>query len=56
MKDCKATSDGLTIAKSGREKAVAELPPFDAAKVQSFPVSYNYASCRSILGLLLIEW
>ncbi|KAH9810916.1 alpha-ketoglutarate dependent xanthine dioxygenase [Teratosphaeria destructans] len=38
MKDCKATADGLTIAKTGREKSDDELPPFDPAKVQSFPV------------------
>jgi len=54
MKDCKATSDGLTIAKSGREKALTELPPFDEAKVQSFPVRQSRILCRVISGLLLI--
>ncbi|KAF2770532.1 alpha-ketoglutarate dependent xanthine dioxygenase [Teratosphaeria nubilosa] len=40
MKECKATADGLTISKTGREKSIDELPPFDPAKVQSFPMAW----------------
>ena len=39
IKDCKATDDGLSIARIGREKADSDLPPFEKEKVHSFPVS-----------------
>jgi hypothetical protein len=39
IKACKATSDGLSIARVGREKAESELPAFEREKVHSFPVS-----------------
>lgn len=38
MLDCKATDDGLTIAKKGGEKSFDELPEWSWDKVQSFPV------------------
>lgn len=39
IKNCKATSDGLSIAKKGREQAESDLPEFNWSKVHSFPVS-----------------
>jgi hypothetical protein len=38
IRDCKATPDGLTIEKMGREKALDQLPEWTWDKVQSFPV------------------
>jgi alpha-ketoglutarate-dependent taurine dioxygenase len=40
IKNCKATDDGLSIARVGREKAESDLPPFEREKVHSFPVSH----------------
>lgn len=40
IKDCKATADGLSIARVGREKAESALPAFEREKVHSFPVSH----------------
>ena len=39
IRDCKATSDGLGIAKVGDERAPDELPDWTWDKVQAFPVS-----------------
>ncbi|KAM0709082.1 hypothetical protein Q7P35_003118 [Cladosporium inversicolor] len=38
IKDCKATADGLSIARVGREKAESDLPVFEPEKVHSFPL------------------
>lgn len=40
MRDCKATSDGLSIAKVGDERAFDDLPPWTWDQVQSHPVSF----------------
>ena len=39
IRDCKATSDGLGIAKVGDERATEQLPEWTWDKVQAFPVS-----------------
>ena len=45
IKDCKATDDGLSISRVGRERAETDLPKFDREKVHSFPVrSYVHPS------------
>ncbi|CAK4032189.1 alpha-ketoglutarate dependent xanthine dioxygenase [Lecanosticta acicola] len=44
MKDCKATDDGLTIARPGREKAENELTPFEWEKVHAYPMVWRNAS------------
>ena len=36
--NCKATDDGLTIASSGAEKSLGELPVWTWDKVHAFPV------------------
>jgi xanthine dioxygenase len=36
--DCKATDDGMTIAKSGKEKKLEDLPEWTWDKVQALPV------------------
>ncbi|KAI6797341.1 hypothetical protein KC363_g6663 [Hortaea werneckii] len=41
IKDCKATADGLSIAKRGREKAEDELPHFEWDKVHEFPMVWK---------------
>lgn len=38
MKDCKATSDGLGIAKVGDEKKLQDLSEWTWDKVHAFPV------------------
>lgn len=40
MRNCKASPDGLTIEKVGRETPLDQLPPYEWDKVQSFPVCY----------------
>jgi hypothetical protein len=44
IRNCKATSDGLTIANVGRETPISELPPYDAEKVHSFPMVWKNPS------------
>ena len=39
IQNCKATSDGLSVASVGNEKAEDELTPWDPDKVQALPVS-----------------
>ncbi|KAI7472393.1 hypothetical protein KC351_g11650 [Hortaea werneckii] len=41
IKDCKATADGLSIAKRGREKTEDELPGFEWDKVHEFPMVWK---------------
>ncbi|KAF2084924.1 alpha-ketoglutarate dependent xanthine dioxygenase [Saccharata proteae CBS 121410] len=41
MRDCKATEDGLTIAKKGREKKLEELEEWSWDKVHSFPMVWR---------------
>ncbi|RMZ25798.1 hypothetical protein D0859_10151 [Hortaea werneckii] len=41
IKDCKATADGLSIAKRGREKTEDELPDFEWDKVHEFPMVWK---------------
>ncbi|KXT02986.1 hypothetical protein AC579_4788 [Pseudocercospora musae] len=53
IKDCKATDDGLTIAKLGREKEQSELTPFEWDKVHSYPMVWrNPATNRPHLQVL----
>lgn len=46
IRNCKASADGLTIEKLGRETPLSELPAWTWDKAQSFPVSFH-----SIYGL-----
>lgn len=39
MLNCKATDDGLTIDRSGKEKNIDELPDWTWDKVHAYPVS-----------------
>ncbi|KAI1339805.1 alpha-ketoglutarate dependent xanthine dioxygenase [Xylariaceae sp. FL0016] len=41
IRDCKATDDGLTIAKVGKEKNLDELPDWSWDKVHSFPMVWK---------------
>lgn len=41
MVNCKATEDGLTIAKVGNEKSLDELPEWTWDKVQAFPMVWR---------------
>lgn len=41
MRDCKATADGLSIAKVGNERAFEDLPPWTWDKVQSHPMAWK---------------
>ncbi|KAK5121361.1 hypothetical protein LTR85_005527 [Meristemomyces frigidus] len=53
IKDCKATADGLSIAKKGREKDESALPSFNWEKVHSFPMVWkNPANGRPHLQIL----
>ncbi|KAI6835153.1 hypothetical protein KC340_g5635 [Hortaea werneckii] len=53
IKDCKATDDGLSIAKRGREKAEDELPDFEWDKVHEFPMVWkNPATGKPHLQIL----
>ncbi|KAL1857643.1 hypothetical protein VTK73DRAFT_7993 [Phialemonium thermophilum] len=53
MLDCKATDDGLTIAKKGREKSLDELPEWTWDKVQTFPMIWkNYGNGEPHLQIL----
>ncbi|KAI7082555.1 hypothetical protein KC356_g8289 [Hortaea werneckii] len=53
IKDCKATADGLSIAKRGREKAEDELPDFEWDKVHEFPMVWkNPATGKPHLQIL----
>lgn len=47
MLDCKATDDGLTIAKPGAEKSLDELPDWTWDKVHTFPVCIEI-SCLNL--------
>lgn len=50
MLDCKATDDGMTIAKSGHEKEFGDLAEWSWDKVHAFPVGPT--TCFSFLSLL----
>ncbi|TID22666.1 alpha-ketoglutarate dependent xanthine dioxygenase-1 [Venturia nashicola] len=41
MRNCKATADGLSIEKAGRETPLDQLPDFEWDKVQSFPMVWQ---------------
>lgn len=43
MGNCKATADGMSIAKKGREKDLRNLQDWSCKNVQSFPVSSHSA-------------
>ncbi|OAG06576.1 alpha-ketoglutarate dependent xanthine dioxygenase [Paraphaeosphaeria sporulosa] len=44
IRNCKASSDGLTIENVGRETLIPDLPPFDPEKVHSFPMVWTNPS------------
>ncbi|KAL5119250.1 hypothetical protein ACEQ8H_002737 [Pleosporales sp. CAS-2024a] len=44
IRNCKATSDGLSIASVGRETPIGELPAFAPEKVHSFPMMWRNPS------------
>jgi len=44
IRNCKATSDGLTIAHAGNEVPLDELAPWKIEHVQSHPVSILFSS------------
>lgn len=41
IRDCKATSDGMSIASKGREKQLSDLQDWSWDKAHSFPVSID---------------
>jgi hypothetical protein len=51
IRDCKATSDGLGIAKVGDERSSAELPTWTWDNVQAFPVSTLATSQNHLLNI-----
>lgn len=48
IRDCKATSDGMSIANKGREKNLSDLQDWSWEKVHSFPVSVKIRLNSSI--------
>ncbi|KAF1979046.1 alpha-ketoglutarate dependent xanthine dioxygenase [Bimuria novae-zelandiae CBS 107.79] len=44
IRNCRATSDGLTIASLGHETPLSDLPPYDPFKVHSFPMAWKNSS------------
>ncbi|QDS68742.1 hypothetical protein FKW77_004626 [Venturia effusa] len=53
IRNCKATADGLTIEKVGRETPLDQLPAFKWEKVQSFPMVWqNHGNGQPHLQIL----
>ncbi|KAE9971116.1 hypothetical protein EG328_010693 [Venturia inaequalis] len=53
MRNCKASPDGLTIEKVGRETPLDQLPAFEWDKVQSFPMVWeNHGNGQPHLQIL----
>jgi hypothetical protein len=48
MLNCKATDDGLTIADSGKEKRIQELPEWTWDKVHAYPVGAHFKLRRHV--------
>lgn len=40
IRDCKATSDGITISSQGKERPLDDLPPWTWEDSQAYPVSF----------------
>ncbi|GAB7355487.1 hypothetical protein MBLNU459_g5982t1 [Dothideomycetes sp. NU459] len=53
IRDCKATADGMSIAKAGREKDLSDLQDWTWDKVQSFPMVWrNHGNGQPHLQIL----